>query len=293
MKLILNESQYKSLYEGLKGNIPSTKDEFIEKSKKVHVNDKGLPLYDYSLVDYINSYTNVKVMCPRHNEEHNIEYGTPYFMVTPSLHLQGKGVCPYENKRNMRNYSDELLRDIASRYNSKTEFESNSPKEYYSSRQRNKTLAGFYEDITKHFTGQKKSFGESLIENILIKNNIRFEREKEYELCKNELTGRFCRKLPFDFYLLDHNVLIEFDGEQHFIKSQHFGKNNKFERYQLNDVAKNKFCLQGQIPLIRVSYKANQKTLETDILKSLNNEKITLIGNGYEIKSEDFIKSIK
>jgi serine protease inhibitor ecotin len=55
-----------------------TNDDFILDSKTKH-GDK----YDYSLVDYINSKTKVKIICPIHG----------VFEQTPNMHLRGNG-CP-------------------------------------------------------------------------------------------------------------------------------------------------------------------------------------------------------
>lgn len=52
--------------------------EFIDKGTQLH-NDK----YDYSKVEYVNSRTKVKIICPTHGE----------FEQLPSSHLQGNG-CP-------------------------------------------------------------------------------------------------------------------------------------------------------------------------------------------------------
>ena len=48
---------------------------FIEKSIKIHNN-----FYDYSLVEYVNSYTKVKIICPEHG----------VFEQTPNSHLNGQ-----------------------------------------------------------------------------------------------------------------------------------------------------------------------------------------------------------
>jgi len=53
-----------------------TTDEFISKAKEKHSNK-----YDYSLVDYINSTTKVKIICPEHG----------VFEQTPNYHLRGYG----------------------------------------------------------------------------------------------------------------------------------------------------------------------------------------------------------
>jgi Fe2+ transport system protein FeoA len=52
--------------------------EFVNKCSEIH-NAR----YDYSLVNYINTSTNVKILCPIHGE----------FEQRPSNHMQGKG-CP-------------------------------------------------------------------------------------------------------------------------------------------------------------------------------------------------------
>lgn len=62
----------------------SKKDKFVEKSIKRH----GLK-YDYSLVNYLDSTTKVKIICPIHGE----------FLQTPQAHVRGNG-CPLcANKR--------------------------------------------------------------------------------------------------------------------------------------------------------------------------------------------------
>ena len=55
-----------------------TKEEFIERAKKVH-GDK----YDYSKVNYVDSHTDIIIICPEHGE----------FKQKPSNHLNGNG-CP-------------------------------------------------------------------------------------------------------------------------------------------------------------------------------------------------------
>jgi len=56
----------------------SNKEEFVEKSNKIHNNK-----YDYSLVNYKNAITHVKISCKKHG----------VFEQTPNKHLSGKG-CP-------------------------------------------------------------------------------------------------------------------------------------------------------------------------------------------------------
>ena len=56
-----------------------TTEEFIRKAKEVH-GDR----YNYSKVEYVNTRTKVRIICPEHGE----------FLQIPNNHLQGQG-CPY------------------------------------------------------------------------------------------------------------------------------------------------------------------------------------------------------
>ena len=55
-----------------------------------------------------------------------------------------------------------------------------------------------------------KSKGESIIHHFLLKHNIAVQFQKRFEGCKNVIP------LPFDFYLPDYNMCIEFNGRQHY-----------------------------------------------------------------------------
>jgi hypothetical protein len=58
-----------------------------------------------------------------------------------------------------------------------------------------------------------KSKGEEAIANILNNLHITFEREKIFNTCK-AINNVFYR---FDFYLPKYNIIIEYDGRQHFL----------------------------------------------------------------------------
>ena len=53
-----------------------TREEFIERANIVHKNK-----YDYSLVEYVNNKTKVKIICPRHG----------VFEQLPNDHENGRG----------------------------------------------------------------------------------------------------------------------------------------------------------------------------------------------------------
>ena len=94
-----------------------------------------------------------------------------------------------------------------------------------------------------------QSKGESSIKNYLDNNNINYYQQKTFENCKN------IQALPFDFYLPDYNICIEYDGIQHFKSVEYFGGDDKLKYTINNDKIKNDFCKKNKIKMIRISYK--------------------------------------
>lgn len=95
----------------------------------------------------------------------------------------------------------------------------------------------------------KFSHGESFIRRYLKENNIRYKREKRFNDCRNELP------LPFDFYLLDLNTVIEYHGEQHYKCIDFFGGEEGFNKRRMNDEKKRNYCKEKGIEYIELSYK--------------------------------------
>ena len=92
------------------------------------------------------------------------------------------------------------------------------------------------------------SKGETIISEYLKENNINYISEYTFDDCRNK------RPLPFDFYLPDYNLLIEYDGEQHFEPVDFFGGEEQFEYQKYNDNIKNTYCIKNNINLIRIPY---------------------------------------
>ena len=92
------------------------------------------------------------------------------------------------------------------------------------------------------------SKGEDKLIRILRAANVRFEREKTF----SDLKGG---KFRFDFYLPTYNILLEYDGQQHFKQVKLFQKNRSdFLHQQENDRRKNSYALSHNIVLIRIPY---------------------------------------
>ena len=101
--------------------------------------------------------------------------------------------------------------------------------------------------------GCLKSYNESLIKQLLTVNNINFKTE--YQIIVKD-TKEQSRSVRYDFAILneDNVVLyfIEYDGQQHFIDPRktikHFLNNHE------NDLLKNQYCFDNNIPLIRIPF---------------------------------------
>jgi len=113
------------------------------------------------------------------------------------------------------------------------------------------------------------SKGEDILSRIFNKLNIKYIPQYSFDDLK--IKG----KLRFDFYLSNNNILIEFDGIQHFEKVKYFNDKKGLEKTQLSDKLKEEYCKQNNIPLIRISYKDFNK-LE-NLLEVKNKGNINII----------------
>lgn len=93
-----------------------------------------------------------------------------------------------------------------------------------------------------------ESKGEKEVEKILKKFKVKYNKQHTFEDCK------YKKYLPFDFYLPDFNIIIEYDGEYHFEIIEHFGGFNKFIDTKIRDTIKNIYCKDNNIKLIRIPY---------------------------------------
>jgi hypothetical protein len=94
-----------------------------------------------------------------------------------------------------------------------------------------------------------ESAGENKIFKFLKDKNVKFYRQHRFDNCRNK------RKLPFDFYLPDYNICIEYDGEQHFVAKENWNTPEELAYIQKNDKIKSNYCKKYKIKLLRISYK--------------------------------------
>lgn len=93
-----------------------------------------------------------------------------------------------------------------------------------------------------------ESKGERTIREYLERNNIKYEEEKEFE----DLI-RY-NPLRFDFYIEEYNLLIEYDGIQHYEHIPHFGTYDDYKDTIERDELKNNYCKENNIYLLRIPY---------------------------------------
>lgn len=110
----------------------------------------------------------------------------------------------------------------------------------------------YQETQNKLLTEQPRlSKNEEKILQIFKDNGIRGVWQKKFLNCKDKLP------LPFDFYL-ENKYIIEYDGEQHFIRNNFFDSTeDSFLIRRSHDLIKNKYCFDNNIPIIRIPYDAN------------------------------------
>lgn len=191
----------------------------------------------------------IKYLCPFHGEH----------QMRVSNFICGKGCpdCAPENNRNLFKLSfDEVERRIlecGGRLLNK--------EDYINQTEKNLLIECFecgepFLTSLRNFTqhgGQvcsrckcTESIGESKIRHYLIKNNINFTPQKWFADCRDR------NPLPFDFYLEDYAMIIEFDGRQHFEETEHF--TYPLSMVQKHDRLKNEYCYKNGMRLIRIPY---------------------------------------
>ena len=93
-----------------------------------------------------------------------------------------------------------------------------------------------------------QSKGEKIVEDFLIDNKIVYEVQKRFSDCVDK------RPLPFDFYLPDYNLCIEYQGEQHYKATRRMGDKEKLVYRQKHDAIKREYCKAKEIRLLEIPY---------------------------------------
>lgn len=204
---------------------------------------------DYSLVNFKTTREPITLICPEHGQ-----FSKPVKAIFESKHACPKcsGVAPVS-----QNSFIERANEIhCNKYDySKVKMIKTKEKVTIICNEH----GAFEQTPSKHLSGNGcpsccASSGERLIESFFIKHNI--EYQKEYPLLKNPETRCWLRA---DFYIPSKNLVIEYDGIQHFKAIDHFGGLSRLRRTKKLDKLKNDFCEKKDIAIKRFKY--NQKDL--------------------------------
>lgn len=195
----------------------------------------------YKLLEpYINKRTKLKLECPNGH----------YHEIRLDSFQNGSG-CKQCMRENMMNDIQSVIYNIEnngfkllSKYNG-----SNQP--IIVQCKKGHIFNSTYDRIVNNKSGCPiclESKGEKIISNFLVQHHIKFQQQYKFTDCK-------CyRELPFDFYLPQYNLCIEYDGIQHFEIIKHFGGLDSFIDRKIRDTIKNYYCQQNNIKLIRIPY---------------------------------------
>ena len=223
----------------------------LEKLYDIHNNR-----YEYNLYDFINNRSIIEITCPIHGK----------FNMRAANHLQGQ-ICRKCYIKNFSLAEDFFLNKCLEKHNN------------YYDYSKSKYIKGDYDIIIicpkhgefkqnarAHLRGNgcskcRLSKGEIKIEEILISNEIRYKTQVVFNGCK------YKRNLPFDFYLVDKNTCIEYDGEQHYQPIEFFGGDDNYKKQIIRDNIKNEYCIKNNIKLFRIKYNDN---IDEKIIEILN-----------------------
>lgn len=227
-------------------------EDFINQAKKLHNNK-----YDYSKVNYINNSTEVEIVCPVHGVFEQIPY-VHNKLPTPC----GCPKCSNNIKKTTEQFIEEA-RVIFPAYNySKTVYTGANKRLEIICPKHGSWFPKASDLLHNHGCPIcNESKGEKRIRKWLTKNNIRFERQAKFENCKNKSL------LPFDFYIPSKDLLIEFQGEEHYKPVKYFGGAQKFTKIQENDKIKKSYA-EKEHNFLEISYK------DFDKIENILNENI-------------------
>ena len=112
-----------------------------------------------------------------------------------------------------------------------------------------------------------KSKGEQLVEYVLQNNNIEYEAQTTFE----DLIH--IKRLSYDFYLPQHNMLIEYQGVQHYQPVDLFGGEVQFKLQQKHDTIKREYAVENKYKLIEIPYTADTYSTVADYLTGITDVK--------------------
>jgi len=209
--------------------------------------------YDLSETVYINKRTKIKYICKIHGER----------IQAPLIFLErGCAACARERGASKRkncqpdlNYFIEKSKKVhGDKYNYSL------IKEYKGKKDILPIICPihgvFYQEARIHYSGSgcphcRKSKGEKIIREFLEKNNIGFISPKKFDDLKDK------EKLSYDFYIKEKNLLIEYNGIQHYSQKSFNKSRKQFLIQKHHDWLKRKYAIKNNYNLLIIPYWEN------------------------------------
>lgn len=239
--------------------------EFIEKAKVIHNNK-----YNYIIEEnYFKTYNKIKIICPIHG----------IFEQTVHSHLQKHGCpkCGFEASHQKMS-EKEIIERIKTIHNNKYNYSKIVYKGYFKNIELICPIHGSFfktpANLIKRKEGcpecsKNKYKGEEKIKNWLEKNGFKNKFQRNYKI--KELNYK-----SYDFFIPNKNLLIEYNGKQHYEPRQFGGisaekakQNLKIQKH--HDWLKRKYAKNNKINLLTIPYwdfENIDTILETTIYKN-------------------------
>jgi very-short-patch-repair endonuclease len=214
-----------------------TTEDFIEESIAVHGSK-----YDYSKVIYTKWNVKIPIIC--------LEHGV--FWQTPSDHINGRGCAKCSGK--YRYNTEEIKVVFNSIHNGRylydnVKYKNTNTKVFITCPEH----GDFEQSPKNHLKGKgcprcNTSKGELAVMDYLQFNDISFESQKKFNDCTVK------RTLMYDFYIPSMQLLIEYDGIQHFSPIDRFGGRDTYLKTIKYDNIKDEYARNRSISLLRIPY---------------------------------------
>lgn len=232
-----------------------TNDDFIKKSKELFGD-----VYTYDKLNYTGAQCFVTITCKKHGD----------FTQKAYSHLKGHG-CPkcgnFNKHLHKLNRQDKLIEKYRLIHDNKYDY---SQVEYKGNHVKIKIICpkhgAFYQIPLLHAKGAgcptcAGSYGEQIIYTFLKNKGINFVYQKRFEDCRNKLS------LPFDFYIPEVNMIIEYHGQQHYVFTPFFHVSQKaFKLARHRDWLKRKYCKDNHIDYVVIPYNCDTISKLTEVL---------------------------
>ena len=248
--------------DNLRQRFAFSQNDFVKRLREVHGSS-----FNYDKVIYKNAFTKVILDCPEHG----------LFSSLPVHLLRGTGCpkCSINKRAEKLKMSVEIFIEKAKKVHRNTySYEEVNFKNLKDKVKINCKKHGyFYQEGFSHLTGQgcpkcKSSQGENKIINWLINNKVKYIHQwAEHDCIINVNPAKF------DFFLPDYNLIIEYDGEQHF-KPVKFGSSisdakaqENFENLMIADFIKDDWAKTKKIKMHRIKFDEDVSEILEVLLK--------------------------